>query len=30
MDKMRAELRRNEASVDSQLACLPLSEQEFM
>ena len=28
-DKMRAELRRNEASVDSQLACLPLSEKEF-
>jgi uncharacterized protein (TIGR03790 family) len=30
MDKMRPELRRNEASVDSQLACLPLSEQGFM
>jgi len=30
MDKMRAELRRNEASVDSQLACLPLNEQDFM
>ena len=29
MDKMRPELRRNEASVDSQLACLPLSEKEF-
>lgn len=29
-DKMRVELRRNEASVDSQLACLPLSEQGLM
>jgi uncharacterized protein (TIGR03790 family) len=30
VDKLRPELRRNEASVDSQLACLPLSEQTLM
>lgn len=28
IEKMRAELRRNEASVDSQLACLPISESK--
>ena len=29
-EKVPAELRRNEAAVDSQLACLPLSEQKFI
>ena len=29
-EKLPAELRRNEAAVDSQLACLPLSEQKLL